>query len=216
VDLGADGRQVTVSLTRQSLAAKQRVRIVPRRDATPLVTADPLSPRACALRRCPALPDGSFIGSTYWNTQAKRAAGAAVRARRPHPGHGEPLEEPQRLGRHHRAARERQIIDQYSITSRHKAPIELLVLEAAPVAVADKITVEAAFRAEAEDLELGRAPRRRRLGAAARARPDAQVRRRLHHQLSEGRGGGRAALVSRASRPLAERLLGELPRTIHS
>src|SRR5438105_77241 len=32
VDLGADGRQVTVSLAKQSLAAQQRVRIVPRRD----------------------------------------------------------------------------------------------------------------------------------------------------------------------------------------
>src|SRR5258708_449896 len=38
-----------------------------------------------------------------------------------------------------------QIADQDAITSRHKAPVELLVLESAPVAVSDKITVESAF-----------------------------------------------------------------------
>src|SRR5205814_5478517 len=71
VDLGADGRQVTVSLARQSLAAKQRVRIVPRRDATPLVTAESAFPEGVWLSGDVQLyRDGSYIGSTYWNTQA--------------------------------------------------------------------------------------------------------------------------------------------------
>jgi hypothetical protein len=40
---------------------------------------------------------------------------------------------------------ERQIADLYTVTSRHKGPVELLLLEASPVAVADQITVDAVF-----------------------------------------------------------------------
>jgi uncharacterized protein (TIGR02231 family) len=153
VDLGADGRQVTVSLTRQSLAAKQRVRIVPRRDATPLVTAESPFPDGVWLSGDVQLyRDGSFIGSTYWNTQAKerlvlpfgRDDRIQVTVNRLKNRNGSGGIIGQRA--------ERQIIDQYSITSRHKQPIELLVLEAAPVAVADKITVEAAFEPKPKTL----------------------------------------------------------------
>jgi uncharacterized protein (TIGR02231 family) len=153
VDLGADGRQVTVSLTRQSLAAKQRVRIVPRRDATPLVTAESAFPEGVWLSGDVQLyRDGSFIGSTFWNTQAKerlvlpfgRDDRIQVTVNRLKNRNGSGGIIGQRA--------ERQIIDQYSITSRHKQPIELLVLEAAPVAVADKITVEAAFEPKPKTL----------------------------------------------------------------
>jgi uncharacterized protein (TIGR02231 family) len=153
VDLGADGRQVTVSLTRQLLAAKQRVRIVPRRDATPLVTAESAFPEGVWLSGDVQLyRDGSFIGSTYWNTQAKerlvlpfgRDDRIQVTVNRLKNRNGSGGIIGQRA--------ERQIIDQYSITSRHKAPVELLVLESAPVAVADKITVEAAFEPKPKTL----------------------------------------------------------------
>jgi uncharacterized protein (TIGR02231 family) len=153
VDLGADGRQVTVSLTRQSLAAKQRVRIVPRRDATPLVTAESAFPEGVWLSGDVQLyRDGSFIGSTYWNTQAKerlvlpfgRDDRIQVTVNRLKNRNGSGGIIGQRA--------ERQIADQYSITSRHKAPVELLVLESSPVAVNDKITVEAAFEPKPKTL----------------------------------------------------------------
>ena len=40
---------------------------------------------------------------------------------------------------------EREVVTLYTVTSRHKTPVELLLLEAAPVPVDDKITVDAAF-----------------------------------------------------------------------
>ena len=146
VDLGADGRQVTVSLTKQSLAAKQRVRIVPRRDATPLVTAESAFPEGVWLSGDVQLyRDGSYIGSTHWNTQARERLvlpfgrddriQVTVNRLKNRSGSGGIIGQ--------RA--ERQIVDQYSITSRHKAPVELLVLESSPVSVNDKIQVEAAF-----------------------------------------------------------------------
>jgi uncharacterized protein (TIGR02231 family) len=153
VDLGADGRQVTVSLTRQSLAAKQRVRIVPRRDATPLVTAESPFPDGVWLSGDVQLyRDGSYIGSTYWNTQAKERLvlpfgrddriQVTVNRVKNRSGSGGIIGQ--------RA--ERQVADQYSITSRHKAPVELLVLESSPVSVNDKIQVEAAFEPKPKTL----------------------------------------------------------------
>ena len=45
---------------------------VPRRDATPLVTAESAFPEGVWLSGDVQLyRDGSFIGSTYWNTQAR-------------------------------------------------------------------------------------------------------------------------------------------------
>jgi uncharacterized protein (TIGR02231 family) len=153
VDLGADGRQVTVSLTRQALAAKQRVRIVPRRDATPLVIAESAFPEGVWLSGDVQLyRDGSYIGSTYWNTQVKERLvlpfgrddriQVTVNRLKSRSGSGGIIGQ--------RA--ERQIADQYSITSRHKAPVELLVLESAPVSVNDKIQVEAAFEPKPKTL----------------------------------------------------------------
>ena len=153
VDLGADGRQVTVSLARQSLAAKQRVRIVPRRDTTPLVTAESAFPEGVWLSGDVQLyRDGSYIGSTYWNTQAKERLvlpfgrddriQVTVNRVKNRSGSGGIIGQ--------RA--ERQIVDQYSVTSRHKAPVELLVLESSPVSVNDKIQVDAAFEPKPKTL----------------------------------------------------------------
>jgi uncharacterized protein (TIGR02231 family) len=153
VDLGADGRQVTVSLARQSLAAKQRVRVVPRRDPTPLVTAESAFPEGVWLSGDVQLyRDGSYIGATYWNTQAKERLvlpfgrddriQVTVNRVKNRSGSGGIIGQ--------RA--ERQIVDQYSVTSRHKAPIELLVLESSPVSVNDKIQVEAAFEPKPKTL----------------------------------------------------------------
>lgn len=153
VDLTADGRQVTVSLTRQQFAAKQRVRIVPRRDATPLVTAESAFPEGVWLSGDVQLyRDGSYIGSTYWNTQARERLvlpfgrddriQVTVNRLKNRSGSGGIIGQ--------RA--ERQIVDQYTITSRHKAPVELLVLESSPVAVNDKIQVDATFEPKPKTL----------------------------------------------------------------
>ena len=153
VDLGADGRQVTVSLARQSLAAKQRVRIVPRRDTTPLVTAESAFPEGVWLSGDVQLyRDGSYIGSTYWNTQARERLvlpfgrddriQVTVNRVKNRSGSGGIIGQ----------RGERQIVDQYSVTSRHKAPVELLVLESSPVSANDKIQVDTAFEPKPKTL----------------------------------------------------------------
>lgn len=89
--------------------------------------------------------DGAYIGSTYWNAQAKekivlpfgRDDRIVVKSERVKNRGGE-------TGLISKRG-ERQIADLYSITSRHKGPVELLVLEPSPVAVSDDISVEAKY-----------------------------------------------------------------------
>ena len=146
VDLPADGREVNVSLARQSIAVKQRVRVEPRRDTAAMVTAEAALPEGVWIPGDAQLyRDGSYIGSTFWNAQAKeklvlpfgRDDRVQVTANRTKNRSGAAG----LLG----GRSERQIADLYTITSRHKVPVELLLLEASPVAVSDQIGVEVAF-----------------------------------------------------------------------
>jgi uncharacterized protein (TIGR02231 family) len=146
VDIAADGRQVNVSLTRQWVQVKQKVRVVPRRDPAGMVTAEADRPEGVWLPGDVQLyRDGAYIGSTYWQAQAKdklmlpfgRDDRMVVTVNRIKNRTGKAGIVGQR--------NERQIADQYTVTSRHKTPVELLVLEPSPVAVNDQISVEAAF-----------------------------------------------------------------------
>lgn len=146
VDLAADGRQVNVSLTRQWIPVKQKIRVVPRRDTAAMVTADAERPEGVWIAGDVQLyRDGSYIGSTYWNAQAKdrlvlpfgRDDRVQVTVNRVKNRSGTTGFVGKRA--------ERQIADLYTVTSHHRAPVELLVLEASPVPVSDQIEVEAAF-----------------------------------------------------------------------
>jgi hypothetical protein len=146
VDLAADGRQVNVSLAKQSIPVKQRIRVVPRRDTAAMVTAEAELPEGVWIAGDVQLyRDGSYIGSTFWQAQAKerlmlpfgRDDRVQVTTNRTKNRSGTAG----LLG----GCSERQIADLYTITSRHKVPVELLVLEASPVPVSDQIAVEALF-----------------------------------------------------------------------
>ena len=146
VDLPADGRQVNVSLARQTIPVKQRIRVVPRGDAAAMVTAEAELPEGVWIPGNAQLyRDGAYIGSTFWNAQAKEKLvlpfgrddriQVATNRTKNRSGSGGLIGQ----------KNERQIADLYIVTSRHRVPVELLVLEASPVAVSDQISVDAAF-----------------------------------------------------------------------
>ncbi|HUQ73647.1 MAG TPA: DUF4139 domain-containing protein [Burkholderiales bacterium] len=146
VDLAADGRQVTVSLARQQLPVKQRIRVVPRRDTSAMVTAEADLPEGVWIPGDVQLyRDGGYIGSTFWQAQAKERMVLPF-------GRDDRVQVSVKRTKDRKGAagllnqkNERQVASLYTVTSRHKVPVELLVLESAPVAVDDKITVESAF-----------------------------------------------------------------------
>ena len=146
VTLAADGRAVTVPLSSQTLAVRQRVLVTPRFERFGIISAD--APRPAGVwppGNIQLFRDGSYIGATAWNIQdAKRAefsfgrdelvnaSAAAVEGKSGSAGmFGN------RTGRHS--------ADVFTVINRHKGPIEVLVLESSPVSVSDQVKVQAKF-----------------------------------------------------------------------
>jgi uncharacterized protein (TIGR02231 family) len=146
VDLSADGRQITVSLAHQQIPVKQRIRVVPRRDSAALVTAEADLPEGVWIPGDVQLyRDGGYVGSTYWQAQAKERLVLPF-------GRDDRIQVAMKRLKDRKGAAgiisqraEREVATLYTVTSRHKVPVELLLLESAPVPVDDKITVDTTF-----------------------------------------------------------------------
>jgi len=122
------------------------VRVVPRKDSAATVTAEADLPEGVWIPGNVQLyRDGGYIGSTYWQAQAKeRMVLPFGRDDRVQVGVKRIKDRKGAAGLLNQKS-ERQVASLYTVTSRHKVPVDLLVLEAAPVPVDDKISVETAF-----------------------------------------------------------------------
>jgi uncharacterized protein (TIGR02231 family) len=146
VTLPSDGRKVTVSLAKLTLPAKMRLRVVPRLDPAAIVTAEAARPEGVWLPGEIQLQrDGKLVGSTQWNPQASarlvlpfgrdnlvRVTLDRVKDRN---GSAGILER----------RNEREVTDVVTLSSFHKTPLDLLVLESSPVSSSDQIAVRASF-----------------------------------------------------------------------
>jgi uncharacterized protein (TIGR02231 family) len=149
VDLPSDGRRLTVSLAKLALPAKMRLRVVPRLDPAAIVTAEAARPEGVWLPgEIQLARDGNVVGSTQWNPQAAsnlvlpfgrdslvRVTLNRVKDRN---GSGGILDR----------RNEREISDVLTLSSLHKTPLDLLVLESSPVSTSDQVAVQASFDPE--------------------------------------------------------------------
>jgi len=156
VTLPADGRKITVSLAKLTLPAKMRLRVVPRLDPAAIVTAEAKRPDGVWLPgEIQLARDGSVVGSTQWNPQSSanlvlpfgrdslvRVTFNRVKDRNGSAG---------LLDRRN----EREVTDVLTLSSSHKTPLDLLVLESSPVSTSDQIAVKASFdpKPQAENWE---------------------------------------------------------------
>ncbi len=152
VSLPSDGRRLTVSLAKLALPVKMRLRVVPRLDAQAVVTAEAERPEGVWLAGDIQLyRDGNYVGATSWNPQTSAALVLAfgrdslvrVKVDRAKDRNGSGGIIGQR--------NEREVSDLYTLTSHHKTPVELLVLESSPVSTNDQIKVEAKFEPKPTD-----------------------------------------------------------------
>src|SRR6266699_3886094 len=146
VSLPSDGRKLTVSLAKLSLPAKMRLRVVPRQDVQAVVTAEAERPEGVWLAGDIQLyRDGNYVGATSWNPQA--AAALVLPFGRDSLVRVKVDRAKDRNGSGGLIARrnEREVSDLYTLTSHHKTPVDLLVLESSPVSTNDQIKVEAKF-----------------------------------------------------------------------
>jgi uncharacterized protein (TIGR02231 family) len=148
VTLASDGREIAVGLSRQTLKAEQRVLIAPRSgNEAAVVTARAVRPDGVWLPGQVQLQrDGSYVGALQWDPQAGDRLQFAFGR--------DPLV---RVSVEHRArksgevgffngANQRRIADTYVVTSTHRQPVDVLVLEPTPVSESDKVTVKTALR----------------------------------------------------------------------
>jgi uncharacterized protein (TIGR02231 family) len=146
VTLPSDGRKVTVSLAKLTLAAKMRLRVVPRLDAAAIVTAEAKRPEGVWLPGEIQLQrDGKVVGSTQWNPQA--SAGLMLPFGRDNLVRVTLDRVKDRSGSAGILERrnEREVTDVVTLSSFHKTPLDLLVLESSPVSTSDQIAVRASF-----------------------------------------------------------------------
>lgn len=146
VSLPSDGRKVTVSLARLTLPAKLRLRVVPRLDPVAIVVAEAKRPEGVWLPGEIQLQrDGNAVGSTRWNLLGSedlllpfgRDDLVRVKLERVKDRNGS-------TGLIERR-NEREVRDLITLTSFHKKPLDLLVLEASPVSTSDRIEVRTSF-----------------------------------------------------------------------
>src|SRR5437867_362049 len=130
----------------QELQIKIRLRIVQKQDAQAVVTAETERPEGVWLAGDIQLyREGNYVGATSWNPQTSAAlvlpfgrdSLVRVKVDRAKDSNGSGGIIGQR--------NQREVSDLYTLTSHHKAPVELLVLESSPVSTNDQIKVEAKF-----------------------------------------------------------------------
>lgn len=146
VSLASDGRAVTLSLSTQTLAAKQYLRVTPRLERFGLIMAETARPEGVwPAGNLQLFRDGGYVGATFWNMQQGRRTEFSF-------GRDEQLTvsldavegksgSKGMFGT--RAAHT--VADVFTISSRHRKAMDLVVIEAAPVSTSDEIKVQAVF-----------------------------------------------------------------------
>jgi uncharacterized protein (TIGR02231 family) len=146
VTLASDGREITLALSTIKVPAKQRVRVVPRQEKFAVITAEAERPSGVWLNgNVQLFRDGGYVGATYWNTQSSSKLALSF-------GRDELVRvtvdraDQQSGSRGFLSQRgEQQVADVFTISSFHKAPVELLVLESTPVSASEEIKVKQTF-----------------------------------------------------------------------
>lgn len=146
VSLPADGREVSVALGRQMLPVKQRLRVTPRLDTAAMVIAEAERPAGVwPAGTVQLFRDGNYVGASHWSPQlAERLQLSFGRDERLRVAIQQVKGDSGTTGVFDKRA-ERRIADVFTVTSSHRTPVDLQLLEPSPVSTSDEIKVEATF-----------------------------------------------------------------------
>lgn len=143
VSLPADGREVSVVLGKQNFAVTQRVQVSPSINKTGVLTAEFERPSGVWLPgNIQIYRDGNYVGATRWRPDASERfllgfgqddlLRVSVDRKALHAGSSGFVGQ--------RA--QRKVADTFSLVNLHRAPLEVLVVEAFPVSQSEEIEVE--------------------------------------------------------------------------
>ncbi|WP_418119845.1 DUF4139 domain-containing protein [Variovorax sp. 350MFTsu5.1] len=159
IDVPSNGQRVTMALGQHEDTAKLAARTSPRVDASAFLVAELDQPAGV----WPAGPmqlyrDGAFVGSGRWNapTDARLTLSFGrdelVRVQ------AEPERDNQGTGGFAGSRAERKVQRAYVVENRHRTPITVQVLEAAPVSVDEKVRVASEFSPQPAELAWNKQP----------------------------------------------------------
>ena len=159
IDVPSNGQRVTMALGQHEDTAKLAARTSPRVDASAFLVAELDQPTGV----WPAGPmqlyrDGAFVGSGRWNapTDARLTLSFGrdelVRVQ------AEPERDNQGTGGFAGSRAERKVQRAYVVENRHRTPIAVQVLEAAPVSVDEKVRVASEFTPQPAELAWNKQP----------------------------------------------------------
>jgi len=159
IDVPSNGQRVTMALGQHEDTARLAARTSPRVDASAFLVAELDQPAGV----WPAGPmqlyrDGAFVGSGRWNapTDARLTLSFGrdelVRVQ------AEPERDNQGTGGFAGSRAERKVQRAYVVENRHRTPITVQVLEAAPVSVDEKVRVASEFSPQPAELAWNKQP----------------------------------------------------------
>lgn len=159
IDVPSNGQRVTLALGQHEDTAKLVARTSPRVDASAFLVADMAQPDGV----WPAGPmllyrDGAFVGNGRWSppTDARLTLSFGrdelVRVQ------AEPERDNQGTGGFAGSRAERKVQRAYVVENRHRTPVTVEVLEAAPVSVDEQVRVSSQFTPKPDDLSWNKQP----------------------------------------------------------
>ena len=146
VNLASDGREITLGLSTTKVPAKQQVRVVPRQEKFAVITAEAERPSGVWLNgNIQLFRDGAYVGATNWNAQASDKLALSF-------GRDELVRVTVDRAAQQTGSQgfftprgEHRVADVFTISSFHKTPVELLVLESTPVSASEEVKVKQTF-----------------------------------------------------------------------
>ncbi|AVQ81161.1 MULTISPECIES: DUF4139 domain-containing protein [unclassified Variovorax] len=159
IDVPSNGQRVTLALGQHEDTARLVARTSPRVDASAFLVADMAQPDGV----WPAGPmllyrDGAFVGNGRWSppTDARLTLSFGrdelVRVQ------AEPERDNQGTGGFAGSRAERKVQRAYVVENRHRTPVTVEVLEAAPVSVDEQVRVSSQFAPRPDDLSWNKQP----------------------------------------------------------
>ena len=147
ISLNSGGKEVSVLLSKQTLAVKQHVRVTPRLERFGIVMAEAERPDGVwPAGTMQLFRDGSYIGATYWNLQDAPKALFSFGRDDLIKVSLDPVEGMAGSKGLFGGRAARHTADVFTLVNRHKTAVEVLVLESSPVAASEEIKIQASFQ----------------------------------------------------------------------
>ena len=146
VTLPSDGRSVSITLSSQKLAARQYLRVAPRLDRFGVLMAEAARPDGVwPAGDMQLFRDGAYVGATHWNLLDGERAQFAFGRDDLFKVNSAKVDGITGSKGMFGGTGSRLTADVFTLVNLHKTAVDIVVLEASPVATSDEIKVQARF-----------------------------------------------------------------------